>query len=245
MISSIFVDSSGTKSAEVSDKSPPSYPKRHEVNLTSVLELRAEIDEAEHKDLKEMFQNHKFVGCVEKSLALMQHGTRLYLANVTALSTELFYQIILFAFRNFGHIRLNPPAPISELALLALNAPNSGWTPDDGPKEELAEYIVKILKEKSKMLADYFSLEIDTDGNLKSLPLLLEDYVPNLNGLPMFVLRLATEVCISNDPTVLWLLFWLPYLHMRTYLNACSSIYHTLQRFLCWTNYRYVNLYLF
>jgi DNA mismatch repair protein MLH1 len=163
-----------------------------------VLELRAEIDEAGHKDLKEMLQNHKFVGCVEKSLALMQHGTRLYLTNVTSLSTELFYQIVLFAFGNFGHIRLNPPAPISELALLALNAPNSGWTPEDGPKEELAEYVLKILNEKSAMLADYFSLEIDTDGNLKSLPMLLEDYVPNLNGLPMFVLRLATEVCIQR-----------------------------------------------
>ena len=183
--------------AETSNKSTSSYPERREVYLTSVLELRAEIDDAEHKDLKEMFQNHKFVGCVEKSLALMQHGTKLYLTNVTSLSTELFYQIILFAFRNFGHIHLNPPAPISELALLALNAPNSGWTPDDGPKEELAECIVKILKEKSAMLADYFSLEIDAVGNLKSLPLLLDDYVPNLNGLPMFILRLATEVCIT------------------------------------------------
>ena len=184
--------------AEPSNKSSSSYPERQVVNLTSILELRAEIDKAEHKDLKEMFQNHKFVGCVEKSLALMQHGTKLYLANVTSLSMELFYQIILFAFRNFGRIRLNPPASLSELAILGLDAPNSGWTPDDGPKEELAEYIAQTLKEKSAMLADYFSLEIDADGNLKSLPLLLDDYVPNLNGLPMFVLNLATEVCITN-----------------------------------------------
>lgn len=157
------------------------------------------INAAEHKDLKEMFQNHKFVGCVEKSQALMQHGTKLYLTNVTSLSQELFYQIIIFAFGNFGYIRLNPPAPIAELALLALDSPNSGWTPEDGPKEELVEYIVKILEEKSEMLADYFSLEIDDEGNLKSLPLLLDDYVPNLNELPMFVLRLATEVCADKD----------------------------------------------
>lgn len=171
------------------------YPQPRQIRLTSVLELREEIDKAEHKDLKEMFQNHKFVGCVEKSLALMQHGTGLYLTNVTSLSTELFYQIVLFAFGNFGYINLNPPASVYELAFLALGAPNSGWSPNDGPKEELAEYIVKILKEKSEMLADYFSLVIDADGKLKSLPLLLHDYVPNLNGLPMFILRLATEVC--------------------------------------------------
>lgn len=163
--------------------------------MSSVLALRAQIDKDGHKDLKEMLQNHKFVGCVEKSLALIQHGTKLYLTNVTSLTTELFYQITLFAFGNFGHINLNPPAPIAELALIALNSPNSGWTPEEGPKEELAEYIVKLLKEKSAMLADYFSLEVDKEGNLKSLPLLLDDYVPNLSGLPMFVLRLATEVC--------------------------------------------------
>ena len=175
-----------------------SHPEYRECCLTSVLELRAEIDKAEHKGLKDMLQNHKFVGCVEKSLALMQHGTKLYLTNVTALSTELFYQIILFAFRNCGRICLNPPAPIFELLLLALNAQNSGWSPEDGPKEELAEYVVNLLKEKSDMLADYFSLEIDMDGNLKSLPLLLDDYVPNLDGLPMFMLRLATEVRVYS-----------------------------------------------
>ena len=32
------------------------------------------------------------------------------------------------------------------------------------------------------------------DGNLTTLPLVLDNYVPNLEGLPMLVLRLATEV---------------------------------------------------
>lgn len=44
------------------------------------------------------------------------------------------------------------------------------------------------------MLKDYFSLEIDEDGNLTGLPLLIDNYVPPLEGLPMFILRLATEV---------------------------------------------------
>lgn len=178
-----------------SSSSSNNYPERREICLTSVLELRQEIDEAEHKGLKEMFENHKFVGCVEKSLSLMQHGTKLYLANVTNLSQELFYQIIFFGFGNFGYIRLNPPPSISELAVLALNSQDSGWSEEDGPKEELAEYIETFLKTKAEMLADYFSLQIDENGYLKTLPLLLEDHVPNLNELPMFVLRLATEVC--------------------------------------------------
>lgn len=78
--------------------------------------------------------------------------------------------------------------------MLALDSPESGWTEEDGPKEGLAEYIVEFLKKKAEMLADYFSLEIDGEGNLIGLPLLIDNYVPPLEGLPIFILRLATEV---------------------------------------------------
>ena len=44
------------------------------------------------------------------------------------------------------------------------------------------------------MLDDYLSLEIDNEGNLLSIPELLEGYVPFFGGLPIFLLRLATEV---------------------------------------------------
>lgn len=165
-----------------------------EIRLTSVLNLRKAIDNAEHKGMKELFEDHKFVGCVNKSLALVQHSTKLFLANITTLSKELFYQIILFKFGNFDFLRLSEPAPIYDLAQLALDCEESGWTEGDGSKDELATYIVKLLKEKKAMMLDYFSLEIDSDGNLLTLPLLLDGYVPNLNGLPMFILRLATEV---------------------------------------------------
>lgn len=58
------------------------------------------------------------------------------------------------------------PAPLFDLAMLALDSPESGWTEEDGPKEGLAEYIVEFLKKKAEMLADYFSLEIDEVGQL-------------------------------------------------------------------------------
>lgn len=165
-----------------------------EIRLSSVLNLRKAIDDNEHKGMKELFEDHKFVGCVNRSLALVQHSTKLFLANVTTLSKELFYQIIMFKFGNFDFLRLSEPVPIYELALLALECEESGWTEEDGPKDELAAYIVNLLKGKATMLLDYFSLEIDKEGCLLTLPLLLDGYIPNLNGLPMFVLRLATEV---------------------------------------------------
>ena len=56
---------------------------------------------------------------------------------------------------------LQTPAPLYELAMLALDSEESGWSEDDGPKEGLAQYIVDFLKKKKEMLEDYFSFEID------------------------------------------------------------------------------------
>uniref|UniRef100_A0A8C8ATU3 DNA mismatch repair protein MLH1 n=1 Tax=Otus sunia TaxID=257818 RepID=A0A8C8ATU3_9STRI len=169
-------------------------PKRRIINLTSVLTLQEEISNQAHANLQEMLHDHSFVGCVSPQWALAQYQTKLYLLNTTKLSQELFYQILIYDFANFGVLRLSEPAPLYELSMLALEDPESGWTEEDGPKEGLAEYIVEFLKKKSEMLKDYFSLEIDEEGNLIGLPLLIDNYVPPLEGLPMFILRLATEV---------------------------------------------------
>lgn len=53
------------------------------------------------------------------------------------------------------------PAPLYDLAMLALDSDGSGWTEEDGPKEGLAQYIMDFLKRKAEMLEDYFSMEID------------------------------------------------------------------------------------
>ncbi|NXV08463.1 MLH1 protein, partial [Cettia cetti] len=169
-------------------------PRRRIIKLTSVLTLQEEISNQAHAKLQEMLHEHSFVGCVSPQWALAQYQTKLYLLNTTKLSQELFYQILIYDFANFGVLRLSEPAPLYELSMLALEDPESGWTEEDGPKEGLAEYIVEFLKKKTEMLKDYFSLEIDEEGNLTGLPLLIDNYVPPLEGLPMFILRLATEV---------------------------------------------------
>ncbi|XP_074756889.1 DNA mismatch repair protein Mlh1 isoform X2 [Athene noctua] len=136
-------------------------PRRRIINLTSVLTLQEEISNQTHANLQEMLRDHSFVGCVSPQWALAQYQTKLYLLNTTKLSQELFYQILIYDFANFGVLRLSEPAPLYELSMLALEDPESGWTEEDGPKEGLAEYIVEFLKKKTEMLKDYFSLEID------------------------------------------------------------------------------------
>lgn len=67
---------------------------------------------------------------------------------------------------------------MSSLALLAMEQKGNGWRPDDGPKDELAEKVSKLLTCKSEMLDDYFSLQIDENRNLRSIPLLLGTVLP-------------------------------------------------------------------
>ncbi|KAK4878024.1 hypothetical protein RN001_010530 [Aquatica leii] len=185
--------------AEVFEKqmksfSLPSKVSRQKCKLTSILELRKEIESSLHRTLRELVSQHVFVGCVTASQALVQHGTKLYLCKTNQIMQELFYQFILYNFQNFEVIRLSEALSLKELARLALDLSEAGWTEEDGDKDELAGKVQEILTEKGAMLIEYFSIEIDEYGYLKSLPLLLENHIPEMAGLPMYVLRLATEI---------------------------------------------------
>lgn len=169
-------------------------PNRVEIQLTSVLELRKEVEKDCHSGLSDVIQHMTFVGCVDQKFALFQHNTNLYLGNTHEISKELFYQIMLKDFGNFGALRLSNPAPIADLAMIALDSEDNGWTVADGPKESLAKYVVDLLKSKAAMLDEYFSVEIDEDGNLLTLPLLLDNYDPPLINLPSLILRIASDV---------------------------------------------------
>nr|XP_057914248.1 DNA mismatch repair protein Mlh1 [Doryrhamphus excisus] len=206
---------------EEEDLTAAATPKRRVIKLSSIKDLRGEISENTHKGLQEMLQNHSFVGCVNPQWTLIQHHTKLYLLDTTRLSQELFYQILIYDFGNFGVLRLSTPAPIYDLAMLALDLEESGWTEEDGPKEGLAQYIVDFLKKKAEMLEDYFSLEIDQEGNLSGLPLLLDKYTPIMEGLPMFILRLATEVNWDDEKEC-----------FRDFSKECSMFYSIRKRYI-------------
>jgi DNA mismatch repair protein MLH1 len=44
------------------------------------------------------------------------------------------------------------------------------------------------------MLEEYFSIEIDEDGKLQALPLVLPGFTPNLDYLPSFLLCMGFKV---------------------------------------------------
>ncbi|XP_026674138.1 DNA mismatch repair protein Mlh1 isoform X2 [Ceratina calcarata] len=184
-----------------------------EVRLTSVLKMRKELEDDCHESLMHILSELTFVGCIDQSSALIQSGVNLYLCNTTKLIEKLFYQIMVFDFANYGVIKFSvnisideviitlyvaftfqEPISLYDLAMLALDSEEAGWSENYGPKNKLAESAKDLLLEKADMLNEYFSIVLDKKGNLKSLPVLLEKYFPSQADLPLYVLRLATQV---------------------------------------------------
>ena len=164
--------------------------------LSSVRDLISAVEKQTHSGLQTLLQSCSFVGMADDTRALVQHQTRLYLADVSALSTEVVYQQVLRRFAHFATMRLSNPAPLTQLVQLALEDEEQvgRWCPDDGPQEEIARLNTALLVCKAGMLREYFGVEVSAEGDLTALPLILDHYTPDLDRLPAFVLALGNNV---------------------------------------------------
>lgn len=182
---------------ESMDLDEPATPNKR-CKLDSVNSLRSIILKKGSSTLKDIIHHHIFVGCVNRKFALVQHSTKLYLINTIKLSNHFFYQSLISNFGEHGVLRLSPPPPVRSLVLLGLEVPEVGWSEGDGSKEQLADTVVETLLSRKDMLQDYFSMELEVGGDgelmLTGLPLLLQDYTPWLAGIPVYLIKLATEV---------------------------------------------------
>ncbi|EAU81492.2 DNA binding protein [Coprinopsis cinerea okayama7 len=162
--------------------------------LSSVHELRREVVEGKHERLTEIVQKSVFVGIVdlERCLALIQHSTSLYLVNYASLAEEAFYQLALRQFGDFPRLRLDPAPSLRRLIEIAIEVEDTSESRLSKPK--LVEKITNLLMSKREMLTEYFAMDITEEGDIQSIPLLLRDYIPNLDGLPGFLMRLGPQV---------------------------------------------------
>ncbi|KAI0305308.1 DNA mismatch repair protein MutL [Multifurca ochricompacta] len=172
--------------------------------LTSVLTLRENVKKAKHMQLTEVLQKHVFVGVVDlvRELSVVQVSTKLYLVNHGALAEELFYQLGLRQFGNFPRLKLDPPAPLRPLITLAVDVEQSTDL-SKLTKPQIVDSDIfatrravntHILISRRDMLREYFSLGITVEGMVDSLPVLIHDFTPNLDKLPLFLMRLGPQV---------------------------------------------------
>jgi len=171
-------------------------PKREESKsqLTSISELREAIEKACDAKLREEVEQLKFVGISGTTKTIIQCENTLYITDTQRLCEELFYQMMITQFAHFDCLEMTESMKISELAMIGFDLKEVGWSDEDGSKEQLAKRVESLLMEHREMLKEYFSLAISDDAVLETLPLIIPDYQPLMTQLPVFIIRLATEI---------------------------------------------------
>lgn len=167
--------------------------ERVNVNLSSVKRLREKVDLETHHELTNIFANLTYVGIVdyERRLAAIQYDLKLFLVDYAAIANELFYQIGLTDFANFGRIELQQKIFLKETLDIF----------DEISESDKINSVQNIWNMKD-MLNEYFAIEIDSDTDtfeydkifIKSLPLLLKNYIPAISKLPFLIYRLGTKI---------------------------------------------------
>ena len=111
----------------------------------------------------------------------------------------MFYQLLLFEFGNYNKIELEHPMSIKKLALLAFQSREFKNFPLDVDPETKSQEITEIFQKQAKMLEEYFHIEINENGEIESLTMLLEDFMPAISKLPSYIVNLALNVNWTDE----------------------------------------------
>ena len=189
----------------------------------SISNLRDEIVNLNDQGLNEMLRGSTFVGAVSRCRSLIQSGIDLMMINHRELAREVFYQIALLKFGGMTMAKLggggvDVVSAISQMlqfeeeltsSLAANNETiNARSVIVNKLNSDMARQASTCLAEKAPMLKEYFSIKLEKvkvynssrqnqqveSLRITGLPVLLEGHSPQPHGLPLFLLRLATEV---------------------------------------------------
>ncbi|EJU03397.1 hypothetical protein DACRYDRAFT_106555 [Dacryopinax primogenitus] len=134
----------------------------------------------------------------------MKKGKHLHLARIidridesVPLARSIIHQSIADQSRG-SHLTLEPAPSLEELVKLAVDA-EAAITEQALNPGKIIKSILKTIMAQRAMLAEYFSLEITSSGEMSTLPLLLPGYTPNLDRLPLFLMRLAPQVNWTSE----------------------------------------------
>ena len=182
----------------------------------SIQTLLTQIKDSHSIQLKQMLHNYTFVGTIDCYFSVIQYETKLLLIDHSNLIHELMYQIIIRRFGELDMYILSEPLDIYELINIGLhneekvneeiiirkerihdhNIENN--EENNQKKKEITDNIALIynfLCSKSALLLEYFNIDINiTTGKLYSIPIVLTNYTPFLDTLPLLLLNLVREV---------------------------------------------------
>ncbi|GMG24555.1 unnamed protein product [Ambrosiozyma monospora] len=176
--------------------------ERVKVNLLSVNNLRSQVENFTSEEITNILSHHSFIGVIDyqKRLVALQSGLKLFMVDYASICNELFYQIGLSDFANFGKLKLSEPISIRQQLEVIYNDDDLLKTVSKGNKVKTINEVLERFKEMGDMLNEYFSIEVDEQGtkdpdvNLITLPMLIQNYFPSLSKLPLFLFRVGNRV---------------------------------------------------
>merc|ERR1712228_544577 len=184
--------------------------KRAVLKPECVGDLISMIDKNCDSNLKQVFERNVFVGCIDSNNSnqtfqrvLFQFDTKLFLCDIHRISRVYFFELCV---KNIGHFKNvfslqsigDSDMSIFDFVMLGLELDESDYSKESNMrKNEVAKDVVSVLckEEIAQILADYFCIVIDTKNEkIDSIPSLIDGYIPPLLYLPIFLLRLVTEI---------------------------------------------------
>mmetsp|Transcript_19814 Transcript_19814/g.30609 ORF Transcript_19814/g.30609 Transcript_19814/m.30609 type:complete len:852 (+) Transcript_19814:124-2679(+) len=183
----------------------------------SIQSMRSRVAKESDKELVKRLRESMLVGVLSQRRILVQCGAELLVWNHFEMARELFYQLALARFgggANIGMLGTNGGINVKSAIEQALQleesiataaahsrpcSPSVGTLKVSEINSRLAEQATSCLFDNFEMLEEYFSMRLsrkttESPVMLEALPVLLEGYSPQPYALPLFLLRLATEV---------------------------------------------------
>ena len=164
-------------------------------NLESVKDLKLQIDSMAYPEMIKFFSNCKYVGIIdsEKRICAIQCDLGLYMLDYGSICNVLFYQLALRNIGAFGLYEISSNEEITVRKLLAkINITDS---------KELMD-IVSTLDHMKEMFKDYFGMEFEPSGDdliVKTLPMIIQEYTPSKEKLPLLIYRMAKKVNYEDE----------------------------------------------
>ncbi|SBT77057.1 DNA mismatch repair protein MLH, putative [Plasmodium ovale] len=177
------------------------YPSECD-DVSSIGKLKKICEEKEKKELTECLKNSVYVGPVDNMHSLIQYKEKLLMIKMPLIIKEITYQSILHRIGRIPPFKFDPPIPIYDLLLVAVNNSYSGYfeNPDYVNKsiERICNEFEQTFYIYEEMYADYFSLIIE-EGCIVTFPACCGEYFPGQEFLPLLFLRLATQIDYEKE----------------------------------------------
>ncbi|KAG1639227.1 hypothetical protein G6F44_008042 [Rhizopus delemar] len=153
-----------------------------EEDFKRIVQIQKEINQAKDKNLSRLLTGHELIEYVDSNLVVSAYNDRYYLMNPSVISEEFFYQVIIHQFGQFGLLTLSEPVSLRACFCLMTQS-----------EQELRQLQNAVIDQRD-ILNHQFRFSVTLDGQLESLPMLIKNYVPSVERLPLLLYNIATQV---------------------------------------------------